>query len=46
MRQDFLNKYYNGRNEDVDMYCTAPRSGVESMCINRLYVMARALAEA
>jgi glycerophosphoryl diester phosphodiesterase len=46
MRQDFLDKYYNVRNEDVDMYRMVLRSGVESMCVNRPDVIVRALAEA
>ncbi len=46
MRHDSGSKYRDVGNEDVGMYLTVLRTGVDSVCVNRPDVMVRALAEA
>ncbi len=44
MKSDYHTKYFDVGNEDEDMYLTVLRSGVQSLCVNRPDILAKALA--
>jgi glycerophosphoryl diester phosphodiesterase len=44
MKEDYLTRYFDVGNEDEEMYKTVLRSGVQSLCVNRPDVLAKALA--
>lgn len=45
MQDDHRNKYFDVGNEDVEMYKTVLRSGVQSLCVNKPHVLMVALRE-